>query len=94
MQARASPPSKTRKLEINDPSKYESVGTMRKKRYSIGIDLSKYRGKYVAIINKKVVASGADAKEVWAEVKRKYPSKMPELAKISKEETLVLTACR
>lgn len=60
------------------------------KRYSIGIDLSRYRGKYVAIIDKKVVASGTDAKEVWAKVKKKYPSKTPELAKVSKEETLVL----
>lgn len=62
---------------------------MRKKRYSIGIDLSKYMGKYVAIIDKKVVASGTDAKEVWARVKRKYPDKTPELAKVSREETLV-----
>lgn len=46
-------------------------------------------GKYVAIIDKKVVASGTDAKEVWARVKRKYPDKTPELAKVSREETLV-----
>ncbi len=67
---------------------------MGKKRYSIRVDLSKYRGKYVAIIDEKVVASGVDAKEVWAEVKRKYPGKTPELAKVSKEETLVLIACK
>jgi lysine/ornithine N-monooxygenase len=67
---------------------------MRKKRYFIGIDLSKYRGKYVAIIDKKVVASGTDAKEVWADVKRRYPDKTPELAKISREETLVLAQCK
>jgi len=53
-------------------------------------DLSKYEGKYVAIVGDKVVASGFNAKEVLEEAKRKYPDKKPALAKIPKEEALIL----
>ena len=53
-------------------------------------DLRKYEGKYVAIVDDKVVASGDNAKEVLNEAKRKFPSKMPTLAKIPREEALIL----
>lgn len=53
-------------------------------------DLSEYKGRYVAIIGKEVVASGKTAKEVWEEAKRRYPNKTPTLAKLPKEEALVL----
>jgi len=53
-------------------------------------DLSKYEGKYVAIVDDRVVASGTNAKIVWEEAKRKYPDKNPAIAKIPKEGTLVL----
>ncbi len=53
-------------------------------------DLSKYEGKYVAIVDNKVVASGANAKDVLEEAKRKFPHKKPMLAKIPTEDTLVL----
>ncbi len=52
-------------------------------------DLSKYEGKYIAIVEDKVIASGANAKEVLDEA-RKKTGKMPTLAKIPKEELLVL----
>lgn len=45
-------------------------------------DLSKYEGKYVAIIEDKVIASGDNAKEVLEEARRKIPDKTPTLAKI------------
>lgn len=52
--------------------------------------LKKYKGKYVVIIGNKVVASGDNAKEVWEMAKKKYPKKLPTLAKLPKEEALVL----
>jgi hypothetical protein len=54
-------------------------------------DLSEYKGKYVAILNKKVVASGTNAKKVWEEAKKKYPGKKSIIAKIPEDETFVLS---
>jgi len=52
-------------------------------------DLSKYEGKYVAIVEDRVVASGSNAKEVLKEA-RERTGKMPTLAKVPKEEALIL----
>ena len=52
--------------------------------------LSKYIGKYVAIVDNEVVAYGDNAKEVWTDAKRKCPEKTPSLAKVPKEELLIL----
>lgn len=54
-------------------------------------DLSKYEGKYVAIVDDKVVASGDNAKEVIEEAKKKFPDKMPMLAKIPKGDILIFS---
>ena len=67
--------------------------TVKKKQFFIAIDFSKYRGKYVAIIDKKVVASGTDPKVVWEKAKNRYPEKTPELMKMPTGETLVLVVC-
>jgi len=45
-------------------------------------DLDEYVGKWVVILNKKVVASGTDIKGVLEDAKRKYPNKTPFLAKV------------
>lgn len=60
--------------------------------FYVKTDLSKYKGKYVAIVEDKVIASRENAKEVWEEAKRKT-GKIPTLAKIPKEEALVLAKC-
>ena len=57
--------------------------------FYVKADLRKYQGKYVAIVDDKVVASGDNAKEVLEEAKRKYPGKKPLLAKIPTEDTLI-----
>ena len=49
-----------------------------------------YAGKYVALIEKKVVAFGDNAKDVWNEAKKKFPDKTPAIAKIPKEDLLIL----
>ncbi len=45
-------------------------------------DLSSYAGKWIAIVNRAVVASGKDPAGVVREVKQKYPSKTPLLTKV------------
>ena len=58
--------------------------------FYVKADLSEYAGKYVAIVEDRVVASGENAKEVMEEAKRKCPDQTPLLAKIPREETLIL----
>lgn len=57
--------------------------------FYVKTDLSKYKGRYVAIVEDKVVASGENAKKVWEEAKKKS-GKIPTLVKIPKEEALIL----
>jgi hypothetical protein len=45
-------------------------------------DLSVYAGKWIAILNKQVVASGRDPALVVKEVKQKFPTKTPLLTKV------------
>jgi lysine/ornithine N-monooxygenase len=53
-------------------------------------EMEQFRGKHVAIIGRKVVASGDSAKEVFEKAKKEYPDKMPVLAFIPRREALVL----
>lgn len=59
-------------------------------RFFLHGNLKKYRGRYVALIGHKVVASGHDAKKVWEKAQKLYPRKLPTLAKLPKSEVLVL----
>lgn len=52
-------------------------------------DLSKYEGKYIAIVEDKVIASGDNANQVFEEAQKKT-GKIPTLAKVPKEEALIL----
>ncbi len=65
---------------------------MRNKSYEFYInnDLSEYAGKWVAIVDEQVVASGDNAKVVLEEALKKFPDRMPLLAKIPKQEVLIL----
>ncbi|MBO3832602.1 MAG: succinyl-CoA synthetase subunit alpha [Candidatus Brockarchaeota archaeon] len=54
-------------------------------------ELRSLRGKHVALIGKKVVASGDNAIEVYWKAKERFPDKKPVLAYVPREETLVLT---
>lgn len=53
-------------------------------------ELSKFRGKHIAIIKNKVVASGNNAISVFEKAKKDHPNEKPVLAFVPKEETLVL----
>jgi hypothetical protein len=58
--------------------------------FFIRADLSRFAGLYVAIVGDKVVASGSNAKTVWRQAKRRFPSATPTLGKLPRAETLVL----
>ena len=45
-------------------------------------DFSKYAGKWLAIIDKKIVASANSAEKVILDAKKKYPHKRPFITKI------------
>lgn len=59
--------------------------------FYVKADLSKYQGKYVAIVGRKVVSSGGNAKEVIEQAIKKT-GKTPMLAKVPTDETLILGA--
>ena len=61
-----------------------------KQEFKINMDFTKYKGKYVALVDKKIVASGENAKIVFEKAKSKYPKKEIVLRKIPEEETLIL----
>ena len=53
-------------------------------------DLNEYEGKFVAIIGEKVVSFGFNAKSVLEEARKKFPRQRALLARIPREETLIL----
>jgi len=58
--------------------------------FYINADLSDYAGKWIAIVDGKVVASGDRADEVYDLAKKEYPGKEIMLAKVPTEDTLIL----
>jgi hypothetical protein len=58
-----------------------------RREFRINTDFTKYKGMYVALVDKKVVASGKNAKVVLDIAKTKYPTKEIVLRKIPEEET-------
>lgn len=72
----------------------EKKGTSPEFQFFVETPLTQYKGKYVALLGKKVVASGVSAKEVWEKAKRKYQKELPTIAKIPKEEVLVMIRWR
>ncbi len=59
-----------------------------KLEFFIKTDFSRFTGKYVAIVDDKVVTSGDNAKVVWKDA-IKITGKIPTIAKIPKEEALI-----
>ncbi len=58
--------------------------------FYINADLSEYAGKWIAIVDSKVVASGERADTIYDEAKRNYPEKEVMLAKVPTSDTLIL----
>ena len=70
----------------------EEVEEVKDKNYEfyINADLSEYAGKWIAIVDGKVVASGDRADIVYNEAKRKYPNKIIAIDKVPTDDILVL----
>jgi len=70
----------------------EQVEEIKDKNYEfyINADLSEYAGKWIAIVDGKVVASGDRADIVYNEAKRKYPNKIIAIDKVPTDDILVL----
>jgi len=52
-------------------------------------DLSHYIGKWIAICDEKIISSGDNPKEVFAEAKKLYPKRRPLLTKVPEKETVI-----
>jgi hypothetical protein len=50
--------------------------------------VTKYAGKYVAVVNETLVAVGNSPTEVEVEAKKKYPRKMPSVLHVPREEDM------
>jgi uncharacterized protein DUF5678 len=64
-----------------------------RRKLFVAVDFSKYQGRYVALVDNRVVATGKDAKTVWMRANKKKPTAIPTLVKVPKGETLVLIPC-
>lgn len=70
--------------------KIKKIPKAKNSSFFLKSSLKKYKGKYVAILGKKIVASGKNAKEVWEKARKKYPDRLPTIAKLPKGEALIL----
>jgi hypothetical protein len=51
--------------------------------------VTKYAGKYVAVVNETLVAAGESGKEVEDKVREIEPNKMPSVLRVPREEDMV-----
>lgn len=56
----------------------------------VKLDKSKLANQYVVIINRKVFATGKDIESMLKKARKKYPRKIPFVAKVPDKELLVL----
>lgn len=56
----------------------------------IKLDKSKLANQYVVIVNKKVFATGEDIEKILEKARKKYPGKVPFVAKVPDKDVLVL----
>lgn len=58
--------------------------------FYIKTDTSTYQGEWIAIAKKRIVAHGKDAEEVYKKATKKFKNEEVSLAKVPKEQTLIL----
>jgi orotate phosphoribosyltransferase-like protein len=58
--------------------------------YFMKNDFSRYEGKWVVIVNKRVVATGNNIKKMLEKVKKEFPTSEPFLAKIPSKRALII----
>jgi hypothetical protein len=57
---------------------------------SMGEKLGDYVDEWIAIVENRIVAHGAQAKTVYAEAKRRHPDKTPLIMKVPADRVMVL----
>jgi len=57
--------------------------------YFMSSNLEEYVGKWVAISNNKIIASGNDVKKVINEAKAKVPNKRPFVSKVPEKTAMI-----
>lgn len=57
--------------------------------FYMSANLERYLGKWIAIVNKKVIAEGENVKEVYEEARKKYPSKKPLVVCVPKSAAMI-----
>lgn len=62
--------------------------------FYIKADTSIYKGEWIAIARKKIVAHGRDAQKVYKQASKKYKNEDISLAKVPEEQTLILKLLR
>lgn len=60
-------------------------------QYFIKVDTRRFKGEWIAIADKKIVAHGKDAEEVYKTAQKKVKTRNISLAKVPQEQMLVLT---
>lgn len=54
------------------------------------LEKSKYKGKYIIMVDEKVVEEGDNIEDMLHRTRQRFPDKVPLVAKIPKEEVMVL----
>lgn len=72
-----------------NPSPFPSTPT-ENYNYFLKADTSAYKGEWIAIVGKKIVAHGKDAQKVYGKAQRKYPAGRISLARAPTEQRLIL----
>ncbi|MEK6894899.1 MAG: DUF5678 domain-containing protein [Nanoarchaeota archaeon] len=57
-------------------------------------DLTKFAGKWIAVVDNKVVVSGESFKEIYTYVKTNYPRQRPLIGKLPEPTPIVLNSIR
>ncbi|MGV8141332.1 MAG: DUF5678 domain-containing protein [Candidatus Woesearchaeota archaeon] len=55
----------------------------------MGMNLSEYSGKWIAVCNKEIVSSGDNIKKVLGEARNKCPKQTPLVTKVPSGETMI-----
>lgn len=58
--------------------------------FYINADTSGYKGQWIAIAKKKIIAHGKDAEQVYKKANKKFKNEEISLAKVPEEQTLIL----
>lgn len=58
--------------------------------FYIQANTAAYKGEWIAIAQKKIIAHGKDAQKVYKQANRKFKNEEISLAKVPEEQTLIL----